>query len=56
MSLHKTISFVKSTMRIVACIIGVSGGFYRDFESVLIAFAALGLAEILGIIEELGEK
>ena len=56
MSPHKQISFIKSGIRIIGCIVGICGGHYMDFDSILIAFAIVGAAEILGIYEELGEK
>ena len=56
MSAHKLLSFIKSGIRIVACIIGVCGGLYMDFDTILVAFALLGIAEFLGIVEEREEK
>ena len=44
--LHQAISFIKSSMRIIACLSGVSG--YLVF-----AFAGLALAEVVGVWEEL---
>jgi len=44
--LHKIISFVKSGLRGIACLIGA-------FISVEIGFIVLGLAEIVGVIEEM---
>jgi hypothetical protein len=44
--LHQWISFIKSSMRIVACLSGVSG-------YIVFAFAGLALAEVVGIWEEL---
>lgn len=44
--LHQTISFIKSFMRIIACLLGVSG-------YIVFAFAGLALAEVVGIWEEL---
>lgn len=43
---HKIISFIKSGIRIVACGIGVLGFFETGF-------ILLGIAEIVGILEEL---
>ena len=44
--MHQVISFIKSGIRILACIAGVFGLFGW-------AFAGLAIAEIVGIIEEL---
>jgi len=44
--LHQIVSFIKSGIRILACIAGVFGLFGW-------AFAGLAIAEIVGIIEEL---
>tara|TARA_B100001113_G_C20879871_1_gene522160 strand:- start:421 stop:699 length:279 start_codon:yes stop_codon:yes gene_type:complete len=44
--LHQVISFIKSGIRILACIAGV-------FGLIGWAFAGLAVAEIVGIIEEL---
>lgn len=43
---HQIISFIKSAMRISACILGITGKF--EF-----AFLGLALAEIVGVYEEL---
>lgn len=43
---HQTISFIKSGLRIGACIIGSLG--YWEW-----GFLGLGIAEVVGIIEEL---
>jgi hypothetical protein len=52
MSTYKTISFIKSGVRLVACAIGG----LAFFNYLAIAFWLLFVAEIIGIIEELGEK
>ena len=44
--LHQRISFLKSGIRILACMLGGLGFFE-------IGFLALGVAEIVGIVEEL---
>lgn len=44
--LHKNVSFIKSGVRIIACVCGLGG----KFE---LAFTLLGVAEIVGIYEEL---
>lgn len=43
---HQIISFIKSGIRIVACIVGSLG--YWEW-----GFFGLGIAEVVGIIEEL---
>jgi len=50
MSMHKTISFVKSTIRLIGCGFGMIY-FWHHFLP-LHAFAFLFIAEILGIVEE----
>ena len=45
---HKTISWTKSVIRLIGCVFGI-------FLRIDIAFALFGLAEILGIIEEVKE-
>jgi len=54
MSLHKKISFVKSAIRII----GYFGGMIAFNHQIvaLSAFAVLVVSEVIGIIEELGEK
>jgi hypothetical protein len=42
---HKYISFIKSGIRLVACVLGFNG-------EIALAFQYLFLAEIIGIIEE----
>jgi len=44
--LHKNVSFFKSGVRIIACVCGLGG----KFE---LAFTLLGVAEIVGIYEEM---
>ncbi len=44
--LHQTVSFIKSGIRIAACIAGAMGYLW-------IGFIGLAIAEIVGIIEEL---
>lgn len=44
--LHKIVSFIKSGVRITACLIGVT-------TSIQIGFIMLGIAELVGIIEEM---
>jgi hypothetical protein len=53
MSMHKTISFVKSTIRLIGCVFGMV--YFRHTWLPLHAFAFLFLAEILGVIEEFYE-
>jgi hypothetical protein len=47
---HLYISFIKSAIRIISCILGIV------FNSVLILGIGLLLAEGLGVLEELGDK
>jgi hypothetical protein len=44
--LHLIISLIKSSVRIIGCLFGVDG-------NVILAFTAFGIAEFIGIIEEL---
>ena len=44
--LHKQLSFLKSGFRILACGVGVAG-------LLISAFLLLGVAEIIGVIEEM---
>ena len=44
--MHQIVSFIKSSLRIAACAVGA-------FVSIEIGFITLGVAEIVGIIEEL---
>ena len=44
--LHQVVSFIKSGIRILACIVGV-------FGFIGWAFIGLALAEVVGVIEEL---
>lgn len=50
MSKHKRISFIKSGARIVGCFLALV---FHDYG---IGFLLIGLAEILGIMEEVDEK
>jgi hypothetical protein len=50
MSKHKTISFIKSGVRIAACLLGIHA-FWGHFFA-MHAFAFLFIAEILGVVEE----
>lgn len=50
MSLHKKLSYIKSCIRIAGCIIGAAAG------NVFILAVALGVAEILGVVEERDEE
>ena len=50
--LHKFISYVKSGLRIYASATGCLAVLKGRFDICLIAFLFLGLAEVLGIIEE----
>ena len=43
---HKIVSFIKSTLRMAACMLGV-------FTSVEMGFIVLGIAEVVGVIEEM---
>jgi hypothetical protein len=54
MSPHKKISFLKSSIRIV----GYVFGFLAFVDSVLatLAFTILIVSEVIGVIEEFGEK
>jgi hypothetical protein len=45
-TLHKVVSFIKSGVRILACIIGAT-------VSIPNGFIILGVAEVIGIIEEM---
>jgi len=54
MSKHKVISFIKSGIRIVGCLVAVMA-----FDGNLLAFHAflfMAIAEIAGIVEEFYEK
>lgn len=53
MSTHKTISFVKSGIRLIGCVFGMV--YFRHQWLPLHAFAFLFLAELLGIGEEFYE-
>ena len=53
MSKHKTISFVKSGIRLIGCVFGMV--YFRHQWLPLHAFAFLFLAEIVGVIEEFYE-
>ena len=53
MSMHKTISFVKSGIRLIGCVFGMV--YFRHQWLPLHAFAFLFLAEILGVVEEFYE-
>lgn len=44
--LHLLLSLVKSAVRLGGCVFGATGNF-------VLAFVALGVAELLGIVEEL---
>jgi hypothetical protein len=44
--LHQAISFIKSSMRIISCVLGILG-------MPVLAFGGLALAEVVGIWEEL---
>jgi len=44
--LHKIVSFIKSSLRGAACLLGM-------FTSVEMGFMVLGIAEIVGVIEEM---
>ena len=52
-SKHKTISFVKSGIRLIGCVFGMV--YFRHQWLPLHAFAFLFLAEIVGVIEEFYE-
>jgi len=54
MSVHKIISFIKSAIRLFGCFAGmlVFGDNWVGFT----AFVSLAIAEVFGIIEEIGEK
>lgn len=54
MSNHFVISMVKSAIRIVACITGAIL-FYKTNQAVASVFVGLVGAEVIGIIEEIGE-
>ena len=57
MSLHKKISFVKSVIRILGYILGASTFYGGNFGvTACVTFGVLVISEIIGIIEELGEK
>lgn len=51
--LHKGISYVKSAARIGACIAGIDSVVLLNLHWLIAAFAILGLAEALGILEEM---
>lgn len=54
MTRHFAISLVKSVIRILACLGGAEA--FRDSDPRLsVVFAALAIAEIIGILEEIGE-
>lgn len=53
MSTHKKISFVKSFIRLFGC----GAGMVATVNPALFAaFVALAVAEVFGIVEEIGEK
>jgi hypothetical protein len=54
MSNHKTISLIKSGLRILGYALGVTAFFHNDLAAG--AFLILIWSEILGIMEEAGEK
>jgi len=60
MSLHKKISFIKSTIRLFGYAVGAFSTVHSDdpfLATVLFyAFVVLFVSEIIGVIEELGEK
>jgi hypothetical protein len=51
--LHKTISYVKSAIRIAGCFLGVLAFTSRNVELICAAFVFIGVAEVLGVIEEM---
>ena len=53
MSLHKRISFTKSTVRIMSCMVG---WFAIPTPLGHVAFLLLGLSEVIGVIEEFWES
>lgn len=60
MSTHKKISFIKSTIRLLGYVAGGYSAVYADsiqMANLLTwAFGILFVSEIIGVIEELGEK
>ena len=54
MSRHKVISFIKSFIRMFGCFAGMLA--FGDSWIVITAFGSLAVAEVFGIIEEVGEK
>jgi len=55
MSSHKTISFIKSLIRLFGCFTGVMAAATVN-TTLAVAFAALAIAEVFGILEEIGDK
>ena len=56
MSLHKKISFFKSGIRILGYVIGAIASVHSHDMFMHWAFVILVASEVIGIIEELGEK
>lgn len=54
MSLHKKISFYKSAVRLVGYILGMAA--FWNNTLAFVAFAVLFISEVIGVVEELGEK
>ena len=54
---HFKISIFKSLIRIIGCIIGIILTVFNNIDSgAIVTFSCLGVAEILGILEELFDK
>ena len=48
---HRTISFIKSALRLFGCVAGMIA--FGDNVAGFIAFLALAVAEVFGILEEI---
>jgi hypothetical protein len=54
-SQHKIISFVKSSIRL--CGYGIAAYAFKELLPIVwVAFTILAIAEVVGIVEEFGEK
>ena len=54
---HFNISLIKSLLRIVGCIVALFLGIFNCIiPSVIVLSSSLGLAEVLGILEEIFDK
>ena len=53
MGFHRSISFTKSTLRIIGAMTGI---YFANLQGIILFLDFFILAEILGIIEEIKEK